>query len=202
MKLEAEVVLQEEVRRLAQKRLAMKTLEADIMSTSRRSVRSSSLRSPEILSLLMKIHEVGNGGGGPPDDNPDGEDISSEHESYPSKVYKPSPSPSPAPPIVEEAGTTTSRIELLVSTLNEGSLIRLQLFPPQVEEFNIHIPAMGSVDPAFNAEKMLPAQQEFIREEADAERTRLMQQELLLERKKEDLLQERNMVGTNQERLR
>ena len=44
MKLQAEVVLQEEVTRLAQKRLAMKTLEAQIMSTSNRSVRSSSMR--------------------------------------------------------------------------------------------------------------------------------------------------------------
>ena len=49
---------------------------------------------------------------------------------------------------------------------------------------------MSSVDPAFNAEKMLLAQQEFLREEADAERLRLMQQGLLSERKKEDLQQE------------
>ena len=61
---------------------------------------------------------------------------------------------------------------------------------------------MSSVDPAFNAEKMLLAHQEFLREEADAERLRPMQQERLLERKKEDLQQERNMVGANQERLR
>ena len=61
---------------------------------------------------------------------------------------------------------------------------------------------MSSVDPAFNAEKMLLAQQEFLREEADAERLRLMQQGLLLERKIEDLRQERNMVGANQERLK
>ena len=114
MKLQAEVVLQEEVTRLAQKRLAMKTLEADIQSTSSRSVRSPSMRSPEILSPPMKVHRVGNGGGGPPGDNPDGGDVSSEHESYPSTVHKPSPSPSPAPPIVEEASTTTSRVELPV----------------------------------------------------------------------------------------
>ena len=149
----------------------------------------------------MKVRRVGNGGGGPPEDNPDGEDISSEHESYPSAVYKPSPSPSPAPPIVEEASTTTSRIELPVSTLNEESLIRLQLFPP-LEEFSIHTPAMSNIDPAFNAEKMLLAKQELLREEADAERIRFMQQELLLERKMEDLLQEKNIVGANQERLR
>ena len=108
MKLQAEVVLQEEVTRLAQKRLAMKTLEADIQSTSSRSVRSPSMRSPEILSPPMKVHRVGNRGGGPPDDSLDGADISSEHESYPSTVHEPSPSPSPAPPIVEEASTTTS----------------------------------------------------------------------------------------------
>ena len=181
MKLQAEVVLQEAVSRLAQKRLAMKSLEAEHMSTSNRSVRSSAMRSPGIQSPPIKIHRVGNGGGGPPDDDPDGNDISSEHESYPSTVYKPSPSPSPAPPIVEEESTTTSRIELPVNTLNEESLIRLQLFPPQAEEFSIHTPAMSSIDPAVNAEKMLLAQQEFLREEADAERIRLMQQELRLE---------------------
>ena len=170
MKLQAEVVLQEEVTRLAQKRLAMKTPEADIMSTPNKSVRSSSMRSPEILSPPTKVHRTGNGGGGPPDDNPDpdGGDKSSEHESYPSTVHKPSPSPSPAPPIVEEASTTTSRVELPVGALSEESLITLQLFPPQVEEFSIHTPAMSCVDPAFDAEKMLLAQQEFLREEAGA----------------------------------
>ena len=65
VKLHAEVVLQEEVTRLATKRLAVKTLEAEIMSTSNSSVRSSSLRSPDILSPPMKVHRIGNGGGGP-----------------------------------------------------------------------------------------------------------------------------------------
>ena len=60
---------------------------------------------------------------------------------------------------------------------------------------------MSTVGPAFNAEKMLFAQQDFLREEADAERLRFMQEEPLSERK-EDLLQERNMVGANRERLR
>ena len=55
VKLQAEVVLQEEVTRLAQKRLAMKTLEAEIQSTSNTSVRSSVMRSPDIHSLPMKI---------------------------------------------------------------------------------------------------------------------------------------------------
>ena len=208
MKLQAEVVLQEEVTRFAQKILAMMTLEADIMSTSNRKVRSSSMGSPEILSPPMMVHRIGNGGGdinggyNPMITLTQTEEICSEHESYPSTVHKPSPSPSPAPPVVEEASTTTSRVELPVGALNDESLIRLELFPPQVEEFSIHTPAMSSVDPAFNAEKMLLAQQEFLREEADAERLRLMQQELLLERKKEDLLQEKNMVGANQEILR
>ena len=192
VKLPAEVVLQEEITRLAQKRLAMKTLESEIQSTSNR---SSVMRSPEIQSPPMKVHKVGNGGGRPPDDDPDGSDISSEHESYPSTVYKPSPSPSPALPRVEDASTTTSRIELPVNTLNEESLIRLQLFPPQTEELSIHTPAMSSVDPALNAEKMLLAQQEFLQEEADAERIRFMQRELVLD-------QERNTVGADQERLR
>ena len=138
---------------------------------------------------------MGNGGGGPPDNDLDGNDISSEYESYPSTVYKPSPSPSPAPPIVEEASTTTSRIQLPVNTLNEESLIRLQLFPPQTEEFSTYTPAMSSIDPANNAEKMLLAQQEFFQEEADAERIRPMQQELELD-------QERSKIGADQERLR
>ena len=110
MKLQAEVVLQEEATRLAQKRLTRKSLEAELMSTSNRSVRSSAMRGPGIQSPPMKVHRVGNGGGGPPDDDPDWKDISSEHEPYPSTVYKPSPSPFPAPPVVEEASTTTSRI--------------------------------------------------------------------------------------------
>ena len=40
VKLQAEVTLQEEVARLAQKRLAVKVLEAEIQSTSNRSVLS------------------------------------------------------------------------------------------------------------------------------------------------------------------
>ena len=166
VKLQAEVVPQEEITRLAQERLAMKTLEAEMQSTSNRSVRSSNMRSPEIQSPPMKNHKVGKGGGGPPDNDPDGNDISSEHESYPS-----------------------------VNTLSEESLIKLQLFPPQTEEFSIYTPAMSSVGPALNAEKMLLAQQEFLQEEADAERIRLMQRELVLD-------QERNNIGAGQERLR
>ena len=92
------------------------------MSTSNRSVRSSSMRSPEVLSPPMKVHRIGNGGGGPPDGNPDpdGGDISSEHGSSPSTAHKPSPSPSPAPPVVEEESTTTSRVELPVSPLTQS----------------------------------------------------------------------------------
>ena len=102
VKLQAEVELQEEVTKLAAKRLAVRTLEADIMSTSNRSQRSSSMRSPDIKSPPTKMHKIGNGGGRPPhgDPNPDGGDVGSEHESYPSTAYKPSPAPSPASPII------------------------------------------------------------------------------------------------------
>ena len=175
MKLQAEVTLQEEVTRLAQKRLAIKVLEAEIQSTSNRSVRSCDMRSPDILSPPMKIHKAGNGGGGPPDDGPNGNDVRQENDSCPSTVYKPSPSASPAAPTIEEACTTTSRIELPVSTLDEESLIRLQLFPPQAQEFSIHTPVMSSADTAHH-EKMFFAQQEFLREEVDAERVRLNRQ--------------------------
>ena len=132
-KLQAEVVLQEEVTKLAAKRLAVRTLEADIMSASNRSVRSSSMRSLDVQSPPTKILRVGNGGGGPPDGdpNPDDGDVGSEHESYPSTAYMPSPAPPPAPPIVEEEIATTSQVELPVNTLNAESLIRLQLFPPK-----------------------------------------------------------------------
>ena len=141
----------------------------------------------------MKIHEAGNGSGGPPDDGPNGDDVSQENDSCPSTVYKPSPSPSPAAPIIEEASTTTSRIELPVSTLNEESLIRLQLFPPQTQEFSIHTPVMSSADTAHH-ERMLFAQRELLREEAYAERMRPNKQESVLD-------QERNNIGADQERL-
>ena len=59
VKLQAEVALQEEVTRLAQKRLAIKVLEAEIQSSSNRSVRSCDMRSPDILSPPMKIHKAG-----------------------------------------------------------------------------------------------------------------------------------------------
>ena len=153
------------------------------------------MRSPDILSPPSKIHKAGNGGGGPPDDGPNGNDVNQEADSCPSTVYKPSPSASPAAPIIEEASTTTSRIELPVSTLNEESLRRLQLFLHQTEEFSIHTPIASNVDSVHNAEKMLLAQQEFLQAEADAERVRLMNQELTLN-------QERNKVGADQERLR
>ena len=189
MKLQAEVTLQKEVTRLAQKRLAIKVLEAEVQSTSNRSVRSCDMRCPDILSLPVEIHKAGNGGGGPPDDGPNANDASQENDSFPSTVYEPSPSASPAAPIIEEASTTTSRTELPISTLNEESLRRLQLFPHQAEEFSIHTPA------ASNTEKMVLAQQEFLQAEADAERIRLMSQELKLN-------QERKEVGADQERLR
>ena len=156
MKLQAEVTLQQEVTRLAQKRLAMKVLEAEIQSTSNRSVRScDDMRSPDTLSPPLKIHKAGNGGGGPPDDGPNGNDVNQEADSCPSTVYKPSPSASPAAPIIEEASTTTSRIELPVSTLNEESLRRLQLFLHQTEEFSIHTPIASNVDSVHNADNAI-----------------------------------------------
>ena len=65
VKMQAEVNLQEEVTRLAQKRLAMTVLEAEIHSASNRSVRScENMRSHEILSpplrcikLLMGVED-------------------------------------------------------------------------------------------------------------------------------------------------
>ena len=87
VKLQAEVTLQEEVTRLVQKRLAMKVLEAEIQSTSNRSVRScDDMRSPDTLSPPLKIHKAGNGGGGPPDDGPNGNDVNQEADSCPSTV--------------------------------------------------------------------------------------------------------------------
>ena len=156
VKMQAEVNLQEEVTRLAQKRLAMKVLEAEIHSASNRSVRScENMRSPAILSPPLKMYKAANGSGGPPDDGPSGNGDDPGEESCPSTVYKPSPSPSPTAPIVEEASTTTSRIELPTCILNEESLRRLQLFPPQTEEFSIFIPVQSE------AEKIVLAQQEF-----------------------------------------
>ena len=156
VRLQAEVELQEEVTKLAAKRLAVRTLEADLMSTSNRSVRSSSMRSPDIKSPPTKIHRIGNGGGEPPngDPNPDGGDVGSEHESYPSTAYKPSPAHPASPIVTEEEIMPPRQIELPVSALNAESLIRLQLFLPQAEEFNIHTPAEAQADTAFTAEKM------------------------------------------------
>ena len=101
VKMQAEVSLQEEVIRLAQMRLAMKVLAAEIHSASNRSVRScENMRSPEILSPPLKIHKAANGSGGPPDDGPNGNDEDPEEDPCPSTVYKPSPSPSPSAPIL------------------------------------------------------------------------------------------------------
>ena len=194
VKLQAGVTLQEEVTRLAQKRLAMKVLKAEIQSTSNRSVRScNDTRSPDIPSSSLNIHKAGNGGGGPPDDGPNGNN--KEEDSCPFTVFKPSPSASPATPIIEEASTTTSRIELPISSLNEESLRRLHLFPHQTEEFSIHTPIPSNAESVRDAEKMMLARQEFLQAEADAERIRPMSQELKLNR-------ERNEDGADQERLR
>ena len=183
VKMQAEVTLQEEVTRLAQKRLGLKVLEAEILRSC------ENMRSPEILSPPLKMHKDANGGGGPPDDGPNGNGDNPEEESCPSTVYKPSPSPSPTAPIVEEASTTTSRIELPVNTLNEESLRRLQSFLQQAEEFSIYSPVPS------DAEKIVLAQQELLQAEADAERIRLMNKELKPN-------PERQEVGANQERLK
>ena len=130
--------------------------------------------SPVILSPPLKIHKSARGSGGPPEDDPNGDDEEPEDDSCPSTVYKPSPSPSA--PIVEEASTTTSRIELPVdaNALSAESLRRLQLFPPKTEEFNIATPVVSEI----NKERL--AQQEFLQAEADAERIRLANEELRL----------------------
>ena len=195
MKLQAEVTLQKEGPRLAQKRLAIKVLVVEVQHTSNRSVRSCDMRCPGILSPPIKMHKAGKGGGGPPDDGPNGNDASQENDSCPPTVYKPSPSASPVAPIIEETNTTTSRIELPVSTLNEESLIRLQPFPPQTQEFSIHTPVVSSVDSAQHTDKMLRAQQGFLPEEADADRMRLDKRESVLD-------QERSNIGADQEILR
>ena len=173
-RLQAEVDLQEQVTRLAQKRLAVKVLEAEIHSTSNRSVRSCEyMTSPVIQSPPLKIHKS-KGSGGPPEGDPNGDDEEPGDDSCPSTEYKPSPSPSA--PIVEEASTTTSRIELPIDNndLNAESLRRLQLFPPKAEEFNIATPVVSELS------KERIAQQEFLQAEADAERIRLANQELRL----------------------
>ena len=55
VKLQAEVTLQEDITRLAQKRLAIKVLEAEMQSTSNRSERSCDMGRPETScpSLLL-----------------------------------------------------------------------------------------------------------------------------------------------------
>ena len=148
----------------------MTVLEAEIHSTSNRSVRScGSMISPVILSPPLKIHKSARGSGGPPEDDPNGNDEEPEDDSCPTTEYKPSPSPSA--PIIEEASTTTSRIEL---PIDNNELRRLHLFPPKVEEFNIATPVVSELS------KERIAQQEFLQAEADAERIRLANQELRL----------------------
>ena len=171
-RLQAELALEEQVTRLAQKRLAVRVLEAEIHSTSNRSVRSyASMTSPVIQSPPLKIHKS-KGGDGPPEGDPNGDDEGPEDDSCPTTEYKPSPSPSPSAPIVEEASTTTSRIEL---PIDNNDPRRIQLFPPKAEEFNIATPVVCEL----SNERI--AQQEFLLQaEADAERIRLASQELRL----------------------
>ena len=95
-KLQAEIACQEEVTKLATKRLALAALEADMIST-KGSVRSSTMRSPDIKAPPTKIQKTlvqitGNGGWEPQGDPNPGPDPSDEGEedrsdSYPSTVH-------------------------------------------------------------------------------------------------------------------
>ena len=177
VKLQAEVKHQEEVTKLATKRLALATLEADITST-KGSVRSSTMRSPDVKEPPTKVHKtqvqiIGNGGWEPPDDpdpGPDHEDEGDDEDnthSCTSTVHKPGPRPDPASPIIRvEEVMPTTQVELPI--LSAEALARHQLLPPEAEEFNIHTPAVSYVESAHDAEKIYLAQQEFLREEAAA----------------------------------
>ena len=82
VKLQAEVKHQEEVTKLATKRLALATLEA---TSTKGSVRSSTMRSPDIKEPPTKIHKTlvqitGNGGWEPQGDPNPGPDPSDEGE--------------------------------------------------------------------------------------------------------------------------
>ena len=82
-RLQAELDLEEQVTRLAQKRLAVKVLEAEIHSTSNRSVRShASMTSPVIQSPPLKMQKS-KGGDGPPEGDPNGDDEGPEDGSCP-----------------------------------------------------------------------------------------------------------------------
>ena len=83
-KLQAEIACQEEVTKLATTRLALAALEADMIST-KGSVRSSTMRSPDIKEPPTKIHKTlvqitGNGGWEPQGDPNPGPDPSDEGE--------------------------------------------------------------------------------------------------------------------------
>ena len=158
----------------------------------------------------MKMHKTlvqitGNGGWEPQGDPNPGPDPSDEGEedrtdSCPSTVHKPSPKPDPASPIIdEEEVMPTTQVELPV--LSAEALERHQSLTPETEEFRIHTPAVSHIDAANNAEKIYLAQQEFLREEAAAERYRLQQQETLLAQETENVRRERENIVGDQERL-
>ena len=209
VKLQAEVKHQEEVTKLATKRLALATLEADIIST-KGSVRSSTMRSPDIKEPPTKMHKtrvqiVGNGGWEPPNDpdhDPDHNDEDDEDgtDSCPSTVHKPSPRQDPASPIIgAEEVMPTIPVELPI--LNAEALARHQLLPPETEEFRIHTPAASYIEPAPDAEKIYLAQQESLREQVAAEKYKLQQQEILLAQEAERIHREKESVVGDQERL-
>ena len=210
VKLQAEINHQEEMTKLTAKRLALATLEADITTSTKGSVRSFTMRSPDIKEPPMKMHKTlvqitGNGGWEPQGDPNPGPDPSDEGEedrtdSCPSTVHKPSPKPDPASPIIdEEEVMPTTQVELPV--LSAEALERHQSLTPETEEFRIHTPVVSHIDAANNAEKIYLAQQEFLREEAAAERYRLQQQETLLAQETENVRRERENIVGDQERL-
>ena len=152
------------------------------------------------------VQITGNGGWEPQGDPNPGPDPSDEGEedrsdSYPSTVHKPSPKPDPASPAIGvEETMPTIPVELPI--LSAEALARHQMLPPEAEEYNIHTPAVSYVESAQDAEKMYLARQEFLREEAAAERNRLQQQEILLAQEAERVRRERETVIGDQERLR
>ena len=140
VKRQAEINHQEEVTKLTAKRLALATLEA---TGTKGSVRSSTMRSPDIKEPPMKMHKTlvqitGNGGWEPqgdPDPDPDDEGEEDGIDSCPSTVHKPSPKPDPASPIIdEEEVMPTTQVELPV------------LSAEALERHQPHIPKLKSLE--------------------------------------------------------
>ena len=118
-KLNAEVILQEEVTKLAAKRLAVQALklENEIKSASSRSWRTtSSMRSPDIRRP-EKIAKINNGGGGPPHNGPDPDDADVKSDSSPLTMTRPSDVASPALVNLDDVlKDVTSRVKPVITT--------------------------------------------------------------------------------------